>query len=230
MQIHDCLDYLIDRAHDLMARLEAFQAYQLAAGAVLDMAKSELATEVSISPPQPRGPTIDASPTRKKSVSQTAMSPVRPRPRHQPSHSSTAGIGNEPPLEEILRTLALSLPQEEGISADAQTQIRELSSTLAGRRRKVDDVAQNVQETFEGASTKKIADGKLAIQLLRDSILAESPFGEVRLVDPEIEGSIAVLSQELANADGKLKGVDGELAKLRGKSVKRDELIRRWGS
>jgi hypothetical protein len=216
-----------------MARLEAFQAYQLAAGAVLDMAKSELAVEVAgLKPRRPTIPTIGASPTRQKSaIQEAAMSPVHPRLKHQPRYSyGTSGIGAEPPLEEILRTLAISIPQEEESSVDVQSQARELASTLAGRRRKVDDVARNVQETFESAATKQIADSKLAIQLVRDSILAESPFGEVRLVDAEIDGSIAVLSQELANVDEKLKGVDAVLPKLRGRDPKRDELVRRWGS
>jgi hypothetical protein len=221
-QIHDCLDYLIDRAQDLMARLEAFQAYQLAANAVLDIAKPELETQALA--------VIETS--RQNNVThQDAVSPVRPRPKPRSRYSSGApGIGEERPLEEILRTLAIGLPSDEDGPVDLYDQIKELTSTLASRRAKVHDVAQNVQDIFEGAAAKHVADGKLAIQLVRDSILSETPFGDVRLVDPEIEGSIAVLSQELATVDEKLKGIDGSLAKLKGKNPKRDELIRRWGS
>lgn len=204
-----------------MARLEAFQGYQLAADAVLAIARSELASEAAVSTPLPRRPAVDQ---------QNGMSPVRPKQKQQPTDSlSTARIGAEPPLQEILRTLAISLPQEDESAVDAQAPVQQLASTLAGRRRKAEDVARNVQETFESAAAKQIEDGKLAIQLVRDSILAESPFGEVRLVDPEIEGSIDVLSQELANVDGKLRAVDARLPKLRGRDPKRDELIRRWG-
>ncbi|GAB1319962.1 HAUS augmin-like complex subunit 3 N-terminal domain-containing protein [Madurella fahalii] len=223
--IHECLDYLIDRVQDLMARLEAFQAFQLAADAVLEIARAELATKVAES--------TSTEVTQKHGTSQQdVMSPARPRPKQRPRYSSgTAGIGEEPPLEEILRALAISSPQgEEGAPADLEAHVRELSSTLAGRRAKVDDVAQNVQETFETAAIKQVTDAKLAIQLIRDSILAESPYGEVRLVDPEIEGSIAVLSQELGNVDEKLKLVDADVTKLRGRNPKRDELITRWGS
>ena len=197
-----------------MARLEAFRGYQLAANAVLDITKSELETSASAG--------VDASPTRQKSgMQQDAMSPVRPRPKQRSRYSTGAsGIGEEPPLEEVLRSLAINLPQDEELPADLQTQIKELASTLAGRRTKVQDVARNVQETFESAAMKQLADGKLAIQLVRDSILAESQFGGARLVDPEIEGSIDVLSQELATVDDK----------LRGKNPKRDELVSRWGS
>lgn len=208
-----------------MARLEAFQAYQQAAGAVLSITRSELAKEVS--KPIPR-PTVGASPARPKSM---AMSPARTQPKTQPSHTpGPTAIGEEPPLDEILRTLAINLPRDDDSPANAQAQANELASILSARRQKLDDVARNAQETFEHAAVSQVADAKLAIQLVRDSILAESPFGEVRLVDPEIEASIAVLAQELANVEGKLKEVDAGVGRVRGRSVKRDELVRRWGS
>ncbi|KAL2259425.1 hypothetical protein VTK26DRAFT_6909 [Humicola hyalothermophila] len=224
--IHDCLDYLIDRAHDLMARLEAFQAYQAAAGAVLDIAKSELASPVPAEP-IPRRPPVGASPSR-----DAFQSPARPQPKNHPGYTySAAGIGKEHPLEEILRTLAISLPKDgDSEAADARVQVGELASILSSRRAKLDDVARNVQETFESATVRHVADTKLAIQLVRDSVLAESPFGEVRLVDPEIEGSIDVLAQELANVEVKLREADAGLAGVRGRNAKRDELISRWGS
>ena len=206
-----------------MARLEAFQTYQAAASAVLDITKSELAKGVS--KPMPR-PTVGASPARPKSM---AMSPARPQPTQSSYASGRTSIGEEPPLDEILRTLAISLPQDNDSSANLQVQANELASILSARRQKLDDVARNVQETLEHAAVKQVADAKLAIQLVRDSILAESPFGEVRLVDPEIEGSIAVLAQELANVEGKLKEVDAGVGRVRGRNGKRDELVRRWG-
>lgn len=207
-----------------MARLDAFRAYQLAATSVLEMAKCELDTQASTA--------SDAFPAPQKSVTrEDLMSPVRPRPKQRSRYSSGApGIDDEPPLEEVLRILAISLPQDEEGSTDVHAQSKELASALASRRVKVHDVAQNVQETFESTATKQVADGKLAIHLVRDSILAESPFGNVRLVDPEIDGSIAVLSQELAAVEEKLKGIDANVAKLRGKNAKRDELVSRWGS
>lgn len=206
-----------------MARLDAFQSYKAAAGAVLDVANVELdikdqGTEALL-PPKPN------------LRQQDFISPAKPKPKARPRYSvGAAGIAKEPPLDEILRMLAISAPQEEDESTGPDGQVKELASTLATRRAKMQDVALNVQETFESVATKQLADGKLAIQLLRDSVLAESPYGDVRLVDPEIEGSIAVLSQELANVDEKLKGVEVGVGKLKGRNVKRDEFISRWGS
>ncbi|KAK4098969.1 hypothetical protein N658DRAFT_202422 [Parathielavia hyrcaniae] len=221
--IHDCLDYLIDRAQDLEARLDAFQAYQLAANAILDIAESEVDSQAAAA-------TADF-PSQTVVTQQDVISPVRVRTKPRSRYSSGApGMGEESPLDEILRTLAISLPPTEEGPVNVHQQMIKLASTLANRRAKVQDVARNVQDTFEAATTKKIADGKLAIQMVRDSILSETPFGEVRLVDPEIDGSITVISQELAAVDEKLKDVDNGMAKLRGKNPKRDELVSRWGS
>ncbi|KAH6635925.1 hypothetical protein F5144DRAFT_160823 [Chaetomium tenue] len=221
--IHDCLDYLIDRAQDMMARLDAFQAYQSATDAVLEVAKPELDAQTHVT---------EASPTRATSAKQQQndMSPVRPRPKQRSRYSTGApGIGNEPPLEEILRALAISLSPDDEAADDLREQVKILLSTLDSRRRKMRDVSLNVQQSFEGVAAKQVADGKLAIQLVRDSILAETSFGGARLMDPEIEGSIAVLSQELATVDEKLKDMDVRVGQLKGRNAKKDEFISRWG-
>jgi hypothetical protein len=232
VQMNDCLDYLLDHTGELSKRVEAFQAYQTAAAAVIDIAKAELATKVEL-PATKERPAVTASPTRrrKSSGNGNVVSPVRARTQPGRRRSSGAGaIADEPPLEELLRTLAINLPQDDSAAPDAEAQVSLLASTLIERRVKAEDVGRNVQQSFESAASTQIADAKLAVQLVRDSILAESPFGEVRLVDPEIDGSLAVLAQELENVSGKLEGVNAGLVKIRGKSAKRDEIISRWGS
>ncbi|KAK3984196.1 hypothetical protein QBC44DRAFT_22401 [Cladorrhinum sp. PSN332] len=223
--IHDCLDYLLDHVQDLSARVEAFKAYQAAADTVLDVTKSELATKVDLR----RSQASEAPTTRQGSISQRSAfeSPVRPQPKQKLTRRSSSIGGEEPPLDEILRALAISLPEDE---EDVQVQTEVLANILAERRRKANGVAKNVQESLEDTAIKHITDGRLAIQLVRDSILAESPLGQVRLVDPEIEGSIAVLSQELEEIRRGKEGVEADMAKLRAKSAKKDELISRWGS
>ncbi|KAK4160671.1 hypothetical protein QBC43DRAFT_111515 [Cladorrhinum sp. PSN259] len=219
--IHDCLDYLLDHVQDLSARIEAFKAYQGAAETVLEVAKAELETKVDLLTSQASEP----SPTTKQRSA--FESPVRPKPKQKLVRRSSGIGGEEHALDEILRAVAISLPEDE---EDAQAQTKFLANLLGERRRKADDVAKNVQESLEDTAINQIADGKLAIQLVRDSILAESPFGDVRLVDSEIEGSIAVLSQELEEVRNGREGAEADMDKLRVRSAKRDELIGRWGS
>lgn len=224
IKMHDCLDYLIDRVQDLTARLDAFQSYQQAASAVLNLAKAEL---------QMRSSAIRGSPTPQKPgpKQQETASPARGRPNQRSRYSmGTSGTGDESALEEILRTLAISLPQEKGGLPDLCAQVNEVSLALASRQEKLQDAAFHTQQNFEEAVIKHVVDGKLAIQLVHDSILAESPFGDVRLVDAEIEKSISVLSQELKKVDEKLGDASAGIEKLKAKSSKRDEFISRWGS
>jgi len=230
--MHECLDYLLDHAEELSRRVESFQAHQATAAAIIDVARTELGTAVGL-PAKEERPAVAASPTRRRKSSGhgNAVSPIRARGQLGRRRSSGVGVGDEPPLDEILRNLALSLPQDE-VTADfqAHAQAAALVATLAERRSKADDVARNAEESFELAAIKQVTDAKLAVQLLRDSILAESPFGQVRLVDPEIDGSIAALTQEMEDVRTKLERVDSGLVKARGRSAKRDELISRWGS
>lgn len=103
-----------------------------------------------------------------------------------------------------------------------------LAAALAERTAKADDVARNAQDSFEASAMAHLEDARRAVQLLRDSVLAESPFGEVRLVDAEIENSISVLAQEVDKVRDTLAGVDAKRGD--GKSEKREDLLRRWGS
>lgn len=128
-------------------------------------------------------------------------------------------------MEAILRNLALTLPFEEDDTGEEQ--VAALAKVLSERSSKAEDVSRNAQESFETLAMSKLEDARLAIQMLRDSVLAESPFAEVKLVDPEIEGSIHVLAQEVEKVGEKLNTVD--VKKGTGKSDKKDELLRRWG-
>lgn len=149
-----------------------------------------------------------------------------------PRRRSSGGL-DEPPLEQLLRGLALSLPQPDDGTAPAtaaldREQLAFLSRTLGERSAKAADVARNAQEAFEGAAAAQLADARRALQAVRDSVLAESARGDVRLVDSEIDGSIAVLAQEVARVQSQLQGVERDVAAVRKRSAKKEELVGRW--
>ncbi|KAK1622980.1 hypothetical protein BDP81DRAFT_454980 [Colletotrichum phormii] len=217
--IDECLDYLLDHMDRLSTRLEAYHSHQTATSSLLTTARAELSTPV-------------ATP-KKKTPAQDLVSPVRRR-NTNPGRSPTRDAANprrrrssafdEPPLEALLRSLAIAFPED---VTDSAVQTAVLSATLAERQTKARDVARNAQETLEGAAATQLADSKLAIQLLRDSLLAESPFGDVRLVDEGIEASIAVLGQEVEKVKERVERVDAGKARLR--SERKREILERWG-
>lgn len=147
---------------------------------------------------------------------------------------SSCGALYESPLHHLLGELAINIPADDnsqtGNAGSTQTQASHLSSVLTERSHKAIDVSRNVQSAFEGAAMSYLADARTALQLVRDSVLAESPYAEVHLVDPGIEASIGILAQEVHNVSNRLEGVERETAVLaRGKNPQRDDIIARWG-
>lgn len=137
----------------------------------------------------------------------------------------SSGVVDEPPLDTLMYTL--SVPSSVSEETNSRAQIVALSKILEERWNKYDEIARNAQETFEMGALAQLNDTKLAIQLVRDSLLAESPYNETRLVDPEISGSITVLAAEVEGAKDRLAAVEGQRRDR--KSEKRDEFIERWG-
>ncbi|GKT89030.1 vacuolar H+/Ca2+ exchanger [Colletotrichum tofieldiae] len=129
------------------------------------------------------------------------------------------------PVQDPVSPSAAATPDPDATDGARQTAV--LSATLAERQAKARDVARNTQETLEGAAASQLADAKLAVQLLRDSLLAESPFGDVRLVDEGIEASIAVLGQEVEKVKERIERVDA--GKARQRSERKREILERWG-
>lgn len=140
------------------------------------------------------------------------------------SSRRSSGILDEPAIEALLRDLALSLPDAE--EASIQDQVSALNKAFRERSDKTTDVMRGAQEGFEMGVTSRLDDARLAIQLLRDSMLAESPFGKVKMLDPEFEESVVALERGLEGVKEKLDGVVDK--KALAKSVKKDEFVQRW--
>ncbi|KAI3400630.1 hypothetical protein diail_2342 [Diaporthe ilicicola] len=235
--ILDCLDHLQDRIGRVSDRVTSFKAHESAAGILLATAKAELSAPVTSGNIKRRATvTSMSSPARRfqPPVADDMMTPAPRRGRSNTKSRRRSSGAYDSPLEHLLGELAISLPEAEhedtGAATSVQAQAAHLSSILAERTRKAADVADSVQSTFEHTATAQLAEGRTALQLIRDSVLAESPYAEVHLVDPGIESSIGVLAQEVQNVTSRLEGVESEAAALaRGRNVSRDEIVSRWG-
>lgn len=238
-QILDCLDHLQDRIGRVSDRVTSFKAHESAAGTIMASARAEVSASVTSSITKRHTNSAPLSSPARRSQPALADDMMTPAPRRGRANTKTrrrssGGAFYDSPLETILSELAISLPGAEdddaNITASAQAKAAQLSKTLAERTQKAADVADSVQSTFEYAAITHLADARAALQVIRDSVLAESPYAEVHLVDPGIESSIGVLAQEVQNIASRLEGVEGEAAALaRGRNVNRDEIISRWG-
>ncbi|KAM0414679.1 hypothetical protein ACHAPT_013482 [Fusarium lateritium] len=221
--VDECLEHLLDRICLLTDRVETLKSHHAATSSIIATAKSEVSA--SLSPEKKAAkPALPASPVRNR-----RPSPVRLRSNtgsRRGNRRRSSGILDEPAIEALLRSLALTLPAAE--DATAQERASSLAQVVSERSVKTTDVVRNAQESFEAGATSRLDDARLAIQLLRDSVLAESPFAEVKLVDPEIEGSIHVLSQEVDKVREKLEGAAAKKGLAR--SIGKDEFVQRWAA
>ncbi|EGU82443.1 hypothetical protein FOPG_04193 [Fusarium oxysporum f. sp. conglutinans race 2 54008] len=223
--VNECLDYLVERITLLTDRVETLKSHNAAASSIIATAKAEVSASLSpekkksIRAAMPASPIRNPSPIRMRANTDGAR-------RGNNNRRRSSGILDEPAIEALLRDLALSLPDAE--EASIQDQVSALNKAFTERSGKTTDVVRNAQDSFETSVTSRLDDARLAIQLLRDSVLAESPFGEIKMIDPEFEGSIDVLSQEVDKVREKLDGVVAK--KALAKSVKKDEFVQRWAS
>ncbi|EFX00040.1 hypothetical protein CMQ_7042 [Grosmannia clavigera kw1407] len=237
--VNECLDFLLEQIYLLSARILTSNSHQAATSAIVATARSEVVVQTSIARrPDERRYSLASSPARhpRAGYGQQQASPVRRR--------RSSGVGllvDVSPFEQLLQTLSLLLPEPDDVvrngggqhaeSGDYGNMVNALSlhSTLTDRRSKADGVATNVQEAFEADTNAHLADGRRALWMTRESILAESGFGAVQLLDPEIDGSIAVMAQEVDNIRTRLGDVADKLAAARKGSEKRDKMVARWG-
>lgn len=181
-------------------------------------------------------PVQPASPMRSRSHAEDAITPARPN-RHQ--HSGTSH--SDSPIGSLLRHLAIPLPSvgdSDSGHVDSAKGISALSRIRTDRSIKSCDMARNVQESLENVVAAHALDAGRTIQLLRDSVLAESSFGdELKHIDVEFEDSIIGLGQEVARANGRIEQIEAlrVLSGAKGEgdgavaSEKQQEMLERWG-
>lgn len=217
IQINACLDHLIDRCDRLKSSIDSLKSHQAASTSLISTAKAALAAPRE--PPQQTEKAVEpTSPVR----------PVRPRANTAKSRAGrrSSGIAEEPPIDALLQSLAVYLTPE--TDADGDRKLRALADVVSERSRKGEDMARDAQESFEATAATYLDDVRRAVQMLKDSLLAESPYSQIHLEDPEIRGSIDVLAHEVQKVKDGLERADAK--KLVGKSDKREEILRRWGA
>lgn len=127
------------------------------------------------------------------------------------------------PEQQLLRNLGVYIPPDVTSSA---ARIELLERSLQDRRSKLDNHAFNLQMTSENSIFSYIRNAQSTLQLLRDSLHAESPYGKVELLDVDTESTIHILEKEVEEVQNSLSNID--LRKLQERNVHRDELVQRW--
>ena len=201
-----------------MERAEESQCHKMALRFVLDSAKKELArTEPPVNKPvSPVRPN-----TQRRRTSSTSKSPIKPRNVRR--RSSGHMDDDVEPEEQLARHLGINLPAE---SASESSRIDHFERILLDRKEKLGIHATSLESTTESAVSSHLSDAHITFQLLQDSLLAESLYHRVQLLDPEIESSVETFEQDVQYVQKSLEEID--LQQLQTKNVHRDQIIERW--
>jgi hypothetical protein len=219
VQIRDCLNYLINRIEVFLERVKEHQSHKMALHYVLDEAKKEF-QRIEESVPSKTDSSVWPN-TQRRRKSSVNQSPVRTRNTRR--RSSGHLDEDIEPEQQLLRNLGISIPSE----ANSDATLNEvLERALSDRLGKLEGHANSLQSTTESSISSYLNDAQVSLQLLRDSLLADTRYHKVQFLDPEINSSVAGFEKDVLDMQEKLEAVN--LQKLQARNIHREELIERW--
>lgn len=216
--VRGCMDHVVDKLARLTEKIEAAKQHQAMSSALIAQVNEEISAPAS-PPRRPSKPVMPASPVRK-------TSPVRNRANtgDAKSRRRSSGLYETDPIETLCSTLGLMPPDED---QPVSEQVAQLRRAVIERTAKGQDIMRNAQDSYEALATSHLEDMRAAVQLLLDSVLAETSYSEVKLVDPEFESSVVALAREVDEMSARLEKANASFSG--GYSEKREEIIQRWG-
>lgn len=170
-------------------------------------------------PPSPKPK--PSCPTRIRKQSKP-ISPVRARNTRRRSSATSVDDDSNPELQ-ILRNLGISSPLESNGERNIVTTFQDL---LADRMMKLNGHMKSLEEVSEASIGSHLHDSQVTLQLLMNSVLSETRYRSVSLVDAEIQAAIGELEQGVEAIKRDIATVN--LDPLREKNVRRDDFVERW--
>ena len=127
------------------------------------------------------------------------------------------------PEQQLARNLGVALPVE-GVSDNERANI--LERMLAERMTRLEGHAYSLQSTTESSISSHLLDAQMTLGLLHHSLLSESLYHTVQLLDPNLEVAVTDFEQDIQHLQDDLEAVD--LHTLQARNVNREQLIERW--
>jgi hypothetical protein len=208
----------VNRIETFLERTEESQCHKMALLFVVESAKKELSRPLP-STTKPISPTKSNTQRRRKSSS-SQTSPIRARATRRRSSGHDEDIE---PEQQLARNLGVVLLAE-GVSDNAR--VEALEKMLSERTTRLEGHANSLQSTTETSISSHLLDAQITLGLLQDSLLAETLYGKVRLLDPKVESDVSKFDQEVQDLQKSLDAV--ELHNLQAKNVNREQLVERW--
>jgi hypothetical protein len=219
LQIHECLVFLINRIETFLERAGESQCHKMATQFVVAAAKKELLTPEPVIKSKPSSPAKSNSQSRRKSSGTGGAQRIRG------AHRRSSGNMEEDvdPEQQLARNLGLSLPADSVVDTERTTILEKMLFERIGR---LEGHATSLQSTTESSIAAHLLDAHMTLEMLHDSLLADSKYGKVQLVDSNTEASVMSFERDIQNVQESLEAVD--LHSLQSKNVHRDQFIQRW--
>ena len=186
---------------------------------VVDSAKKEL-TRLEPSTMKISSPVKSNTQRRRKSSS--SGSPIKTRNTLNRRRSSGVEEDIEPE-QQLARNLGIALPLE---SASDTARVDALEKMLSDRVTRLEIHANSLQSTTETSISSHLLDAHATLWLLQDSLLAQTLYHKVQLLDPKLEKDVANFEQDVQDLQRNLEAVD--LHTLGAKNVHREQFVERW--
>ncbi|KAL2064073.1 hypothetical protein VTL71DRAFT_4567 [Oculimacula yallundae] len=216
--IHDCMIFLVNRIETFLERAEESQCHKMALQAVLESAKKELSKPDNTPIANTSSPARPITQRRRKSS--TTQSTLKVRNTRRSSGHFDEDIE---PEQQLARTLGIILPAE--VVSDHE-RANLLEHMLAERLTRLENHATSLQSTSESSISSHLLDARMTLGLLHDSLLSESLYRKVQLLDPKLEADVEDFEHDVHRLQDDLEGVD--LHSLQARNVHREQLIERW--
>ncbi|KAF7935282.1 uncharacterized protein EAE97_008189 [Botrytis byssoidea] len=206
--MQECLSFLVRRTGIYAEHIEEYQCHQMATKFAIETGKKELQNQAASQ--------SSTSITRQRQTSQ-----VQAQSRNNRRRSS---LFEEMDAEQqLLRNLGITLPNESDTD-DARTEF--LEKSLQERTEKLKNHMANLESTTETTISSHVHNADVTMKLLYNALQADSVYGEVQLLDPDIVSSFNTFEEEIKNLQENLEAVN--LQRLQLKNVHKEQLIKRW--
>jgi hypothetical protein len=216
------LQYLVNKLNLMTTRIRSYHAYSQAIHS-LDVAATgeiEQASETQLPTPPSPSPQIN-SPRRRKSSGSPEWAR---RPSHARRRSSGALLDEKASPEAQLIQRFLGTPWPSDLSAAEAESF--MIKSVAEQETKMQMLVTSLDSATDSALAGYLGGADRAAQLLRDSLLVDSPYLKVNLVDSGIATGVDELDERVAELAKGMTNLD--LAALQEDSKKRDKFVERW--
>ncbi|KAF8861323.1 hypothetical protein BDZ45DRAFT_265253 [Acephala macrosclerotiorum] len=216
--IHECLVFLINRIETFLQRAQESQCYNMALQFVLDSAKNELTRTETLPTTKSTSPAKSNTQRRRKSSGSQSSLKVR-NTRRSSGHLDE----DMDPAGQLARNLGITLP-----ASDASNHERAafLEKALLDRANKLEGHMASLQSTAETSIAAHLLDAHITLNLLQDSLLADTEYHTIHLLDQNLETSVDMFEHDIQALQEELEAID--LYSLQTKNVHKEQLIERW--